>query len=81
MSSVYVGYFDTEKFILEVEKRPPLFDKKLAEYSDKNTKDKLWSEVCEAMQDDWDQMEEEDKRKTGNILVSNFYFVLYISLT
>jgi hypothetical protein len=32
---------DIEKLILEVERRPPLYKKKLKEYSDRNVKDKL----------------------------------------
>jgi len=38
---------DIEKLIWEVERRPPWYNKKLKEYSDKNLKDKLWYEVCE----------------------------------
>lgn len=36
---------DTER-ILEVEKRPALYNKKLKEYSDRTKKEKLWGEVC-----------------------------------
>jgi hypothetical protein len=32
---------DVEKLILEVERKPPLYKKKLKEYSDRNLKDKL----------------------------------------
>jgi hypothetical protein len=39
---------DIEKLILEVERRPPLYNKKLKEYSDRNLKDKLWYEVYES---------------------------------
>lgn len=37
---------DTERIILEVEKRPALYNKKLKEYSDRTKKEKLWGEVC-----------------------------------
>jgi len=40
---------NVEKLILEVERRPPLYKKHSKEYSDKHLKDKLWSEVCEAV--------------------------------
>jgi hypothetical protein len=36
---------DIEKLILEVERRPPVYNKKLKECSDRNLKDKLWYEV------------------------------------
>jgi len=36
---------DVEKLISEVERRPPLYNKNLKEYSDRNLKDKLWYEV------------------------------------
>jgi hypothetical protein len=32
---------DIEKLTLEMERRPPLYNKKLKEYSDRNMKDKL----------------------------------------
>lgn len=36
---------DTELFIIEVEKRPALYNTKLKEYSDKILKNKLWIEI------------------------------------
>jgi hypothetical protein len=42
-------YFDTQKFIIEVEKRPALYNKSILEYSDKDLKEELWIEVCEAI--------------------------------
>lgn len=38
--------FNIELLIIEVEKRPALYNKKLKEYSDKNLKEKLWTELC-----------------------------------
>jgi hypothetical protein len=37
---------DIEKLIWEVDRRPPLYNKNLKEYSDRNLKDKLWQEIC-----------------------------------
>ena len=67
MSSVNTDYFDCEKFIDEIKRRPTIYDKKLKAYSNKNVKDKLWTEVYEAMRDGWEEMEEEEKRKQGMI--------------
>jgi len=39
---------DIEKLICEVERRPPLYNQKLKEYSDRNLKDKLWYEFCKS---------------------------------
>jgi len=41
---------DIEKLICEVERRKPLYNKKLKEYNDRNLKDKLWNEVYKS---DW----------------------------
>jgi hypothetical protein len=38
-------FFDTEKLIIEVEKRPALYNTHLPEYSHKHVKEKLWTEV------------------------------------
>ncbi|KAG5862027.1 hypothetical protein JTB14_025315 [Gonioctena quinquepunctata] len=46
-------YCDSEKIILEVEKRPAVYNKQLPEYSDKNIKEELWVEVCEAVVPEW----------------------------
>lgn len=45
--------FDCEAVIIGVKKRPQLYYFQLKENSDKNTKDKLWSEVCEAVVTNW----------------------------
>jgi hypothetical protein len=47
---------DIEKLILEVERRPPLYNKKLKEYSDRNLKDKLWYEVYESVVTKWSEL-------------------------
>lgn len=73
MSSVNPAYFDCEKFIIQIEKRPILYEKNLAEFSNKTIKDKLWSEVCEAMVENWGQMKGEEKIKTGKY--EQFLFV------
>ena len=66
--------FDVDKFIHEIEKRPAIFDKQLKEYSDKVKKDKLWSELSEAMQDGCEEMVEEEKIK-----ISKLVFHVYLS--
>ena len=58
--------FDCETLIVEVEKRPPLYDFQLKEYSDKNLKEKLWSEVCESVVSDWNTLSPKDKNEKGN---------------
>lgn len=57
--------FDTEKFILEVESRPPLYDTKLKEYSNKLVKANCWIEVAKVMHENWDEMSNEDQDKAG----------------
>ncbi|XP_076061135.1 uncharacterized protein LOC143036960 isoform X1 [Oratosquilla oratoria] len=64
--SVIKELFDCETLITEVEKRPPLYDFQLKEYSDKNIKEKLWSEACEAVVSDWNTLSPEDKKEKGS---------------
>jgi hypothetical protein len=47
---------DIEKLILEVERRPPSYNKQLKEYSDRNLKDKLWYEVYESVDTNWSEL-------------------------
>ena len=67
--SVIKELFDCETLIAEVEKRPPLYDFQLKEYSDKNIKEKLWSEVCEAVVSDWNTLSPEDRNEKGKKLI------------
>jgi hypothetical protein len=64
---------DIEKLIWEVERRPPLYNKKLKEYSDRNLKDKLWQEICESVITNWSELTAEQKSKKGMLI---FVFVL-----
>lgn len=54
--------FDTERFILEVEKRPPLYKKNLEEYCDRNLKDRLWHELGELFLEGWSEMSALEKK-------------------
>jgi len=57
--------YDCEVLILEIEKRPALYDCSLKEYSDKGLKDRLWGEVCEAVVSEWSQLDSPEKREKG----------------
>ena len=59
---------NVEKLILEVERRPPLYKKQSKEYSDKHLKDKLWSEVCEAVVMNWSELPAEQKSEKGMLI-------------
>ena len=50
-----------EKLILEVERRQPLYNRKLKEYSDRNLKHKLWYEVYESVDTNWSELAAEQK--------------------
>jgi len=45
--------FDSERLIIDVEKRLALYNKATPEYSDKNCKGKLWIELGEAVVPNW----------------------------
>lgn len=51
--------FDTEKFIIEIQNRPAIWNTKSAEYSDKNLRSKAWEELVEIYRVDLSQ----DKKK------------------
>lgn len=58
--------FDTEKLIVEVEKRPALYDVLSKEYSNRNVKAQCWMEVGAAVHDNWEEMTTEMKDTAGN---------------
>jgi hypothetical protein len=64
---------DIEKLIWEVERRPPWYNKKLKEYSDRNPKDKLCYEVCESVVTNWSKLLAEEKSEKGTLI---FLFIL-----
>jgi hypothetical protein len=64
---------DMENLILEVERRPPLYNKKLKECSDRNLKDKLWYEVYESVVTNWSELPAEQKSEKDMLI---FLFIL-----
>ncbi|GFG33979.1 hypothetical protein Cfor_07524, partial [Coptotermes formosanus] len=58
--------FDSERLIAEVQKRPALYNKAIPEYSDKNCKEKLWIEVCEAVLPNWSRLDTRERVATGS---------------
>jgi len=64
---------DVEKLVWAVERRPPLCNKKLKEYGDRNLKDKLWYEVCESVVTNWSELPAERKSDKGMLI---FLFIL-----
>ena len=64
---------DLEKLIWEVERRPPSYQKKLKEYSDRNLKDKLWNEIYESVVMNWSELPTEQKSEKCVLI---FLFIL-----
>ena len=64
---------DIEKLICEVERTPPLYNKKLKEYSDKNLKDKLCYEVSKSLVTNWSELPAEQKSEKVMLI---FLFIL-----
>jgi hypothetical protein len=62
-----------KKSIWEVERSPPLYIKKFKEYSDKNLKGKLWSEVWESVVTNWSELLAEQKLEKVTLI---FFFTL-----
>ena len=57
--------YDCEVLITVIERSPALYDCSLKEYSDKSLKEKLWGEVCEAVEVEWSQLDGAEKREKG----------------
>jgi hypothetical protein len=56
---------DVGKLICEVEKRPALCNKNTREYSDRNSKKKLWCEVWVSVVENWSELHAEEKTEKG----------------
>jgi hypothetical protein len=67
---------DIERIITEVQKSPALYNKATPEYSDKNCKQKLWIEVCEAVVRNWSRMYTTARVATGKNCKNPFLFSL-----
>ena len=65
-------FSDTEKLIVEVERRPALYNTHLPEYSNKHVKEKLWTEVCEAIVPNWGQVDRDGKIKICKNVVHSY---------
>lgn len=61
--------FETDAFISEVEKRPPLYNVKMKEYSDKMLKKKLWLEIFEKFVQNWPELGTAEKEAKGTLLL------------
>ena len=58
-----------------MQRRPPLCNKKLKEYSDINLKDKLWYEVCKSVVTKWSELPAEQKSEKAMLI---FLFILHV---
>lgn len=66
---------DVELLISLIENRPVIWDKTLETYKDKNMRSAAWREVCNALKEDFEGMEEYKRQDYGKFL---FYFeVMY----
>ncbi|OCT57255.1 hypothetical protein XELAEV_18003766mg [Xenopus laevis] len=60
--SVLTMYVDAEQIILEVQKRPPLFEPTDPEYIDKVKRRQDWDGVCQALFYGWDELSSSDTK-------------------
>lgn len=56
--------FDTEKFIIEIQNRPCIWDSSSNEYSDRNLKIKGWDEIVNIFKEK-DEMTNQEKKHLG----------------
>jgi hypothetical protein len=57
--------FDVEKFICEVEARPPLYNLQCKEYANREVKATCWAEIGEAVYEDWSTVSSSIKNERG----------------
>jgi len=62
-----------ERFIQAVQSRPPIYNTKLPEHSDRNLILRLWSEIFETMIPTWQAMTSSEKSLKGNGTKQNNY--------
>ncbi|XP_076043345.1 uncharacterized protein LOC143026586 isoform X2 [Oratosquilla oratoria] len=55
--------FDTERFIIEIEDRPAIWDVRLKEYSNKILKAKAWEELCSIFVPNFNELDCQGKNK------------------
>lgn len=65
--------FDTEKFIIQVEQQPCLWNLSEKSYSDKFLKQKAWQEIAEKMYEDWNNLTNKNKEEKRVYLFTIFY--------
>lgn len=66
---------DAEVLITLVETRPVLWDKTLDVYKDRIATKNGWREVCSALKQDFDELEEKDKNAFGKYLYILHYYL------
>lgn len=59
----------SQKIIVEVQKRPALYDTTMRQYSDRNTKSKLWEEVFQHVVDNWMTLSEAERKKKSKFIL------------
>jgi len=64
--------FDSERLITKVQKRSALYNKATPEYSDRQCKEKLWMEVCEAVVTNWSLVDTAARVATGKMCKETF---------
>lgn len=58
-------YVDSELLIVEVQKRPLLYDVSLPDYNDRVKKARCWDEVCEQVVANWDELSPPERNNRG----------------
>lgn len=70
--------FDTERFIIEVQERPALYEVKSKEYANREIKAKLWMEIGQEVVAHWADLGPEEKNKAGKF---TYYFISYFNVS
>lgn len=63
---------DVDLLITLVQERPVIWDKSLEEYKYKNLTLKAWEEICGSLNDDFENLDETNKKKYGKYYISLF---------
>jgi hypothetical protein len=69
--------FDTEKFILVIQKKECIWNIHNADYRNRG-KRQCWQEVCQEMYPDWEKKSASEKREKGKRIVGVVIFIISV---
>lgn len=67
--------FNIEQFIALMEEKPVLWDRHSENYKNRNLTMVAWKEICAAVRDDYESMDETNKNELSKFSLVDFHYV------